>query len=180
MLVNNAGHFPDDGPFATQDLKRWWAGWEINVLGTANVTQKYLQARTPGQPATVLNVSSMAAHMRFPLVAWSGYNGSKMAAARIIESFRFEHPDVKFVNIHPGQIESDGFERSGAPLPPDGMTDGKMAAEFYAWAATSETDGLSGRFLWAEWDIDELKAKKAEILEKDLLLMTVDGFSKGF
>ncbi len=65
-------------------------------------------------------------------------------------------------------------------MPPGGMTDGGMTGKFYAWAATEETDGLSGRFLWAEWDIEELKAKKAEILEKDLLLLTVDGFDRGF
>ncbi|KAK0719364.1 hypothetical protein B0H67DRAFT_642727 [Lasiosphaeris hirsuta] len=180
VLINNAGHFPDTEPFIQQDLKSWWSGFEINILGTANVTQKFLQALAAspraggeaGERAVVLNVSSMAAHMRFPLVAWSGYNGSKMGQARIFESLRFEHPDVRFVNIHPGQIESDGFAASGAPLPPGGMTDGGMAGQFYAWAATKEADFLSGRFAWAEWDIEELKAKKGEILEKDLLLMT--------
>ncbi|KAK3353796.1 hypothetical protein B0T25DRAFT_581489 [Lasiosphaeria hispida] len=187
ILINNAGHFPDTAPFVKQDLKSWWSGFEINILGTANVTQKFLQALAAspragqtGEKAVVLNVSSMAAHMRFPLTAWSGYNGSKMGQARIFESLRFEHPDVRFINIHPGQIESDGFTASGAPLPPDGMTDGGMAGQFYAWAATKEADFLSGRFAWAEWDIEELKAKKDEILEKDLLLMTVDGFERGF
>jgi NADP-dependent 3-hydroxy acid dehydrogenase YdfG len=180
VLVNNAGHFPDDGPFITQDLRAWWSGFEINILGTATVTQKFLQAKTSGKSYIVINVSSMAAHMRFPLVAWSGYNGSKMGQARIFESLRFEHPDVRFLNIHPGQIDSDGFTRSGAPLPPDGMTDGKMAGQFYAWAATEEAAFLTGRFLWAEWDIEELKAKKDEILENDLLLTTIDGFNRGY
>ncbi len=181
ILVNNAGHFPDDGPFVTQDLKHWWSGFEINILGTAIVTQQYLRALASKTttPGVVLNVSSMAAHMRFPLTAWAGYNSSKLGGARIFESLRFEHPDVKFLNIHPGQIESDGFTRSGAPAPEE-MTDGSMAGKFFAWAATQESDGLSGRFLWAEWDIEELKAKKQEILDKDLLLFTVDGFTRGF
>ena len=180
ILVNNAGHFPDDGPFVEQDLKSWWSGFEINVLGTATVSQKFLQALGPGNKATVLNVSSMAAHMRFPLIGWSGYNGSKLAQARIFENIRFEHPDVRFINAHPGNIESDGFTRSGASAPPGGMTDGKLAGEFFAWLSTDEADFLSGRFVWAEWDIEELKAKKAEILEKDLLLTTIDGFTQGF
>ena len=60
------------------------------------------------------------------------------------------------------------------------MTDGKLAGQFFAWLATDEAAFLSGRFVWAEWDIEELKAKKDEILEKDLLLMTVDGFTRGF
>lgn len=180
ILVNNAGHFPDEGPFVEQNLKSWFSGFEINVLGTATVTQKFLQAKDRPKNAIVLNVSSMAAHMRFPLSGWSGYNGSKMGQARIFESLRFEHPDVRFINAHPGQVDSDGFTRSGAPLPPDGMTDGKLAGRFFAWLATDEAAFLSGRFVWAEWDIEELKAKKDEILEKDLLLMTVDGFTRGF
>ncbi|MCJ1340091.1 hypothetical protein MMC09_005385 [Bachmanniomyces sp. S44760] len=180
ILVNNAGQFPDDGPFVEQDLKSWWSAWETNVLGTATVSQKFLQALGPGKKAIVLNVSSMAAHMRFPLVGWSGYNGSKLAMARIFENIRFEHPDVRFVNVHPGNIESEGFTRSGASAPPGGMTDGKLTGEFFAWLSTDEADFLSGRFVWAEWDIEELKAKKEEILEKDLLLTTIDGFTKGY
>ena len=180
ILVNNAGHFPDEGPFVEQDLKNWWSGFEINILGTAIVTQKFLQTLGPGKKAIVLNVSSFAAHMRFPLIGWSGYNGSKMGQARIFENIRFEHPDVRFINIHPGTIESDGFSRSGAAAPPGGMTDGKLTGEFFAWASTDEAEFLSGRFAWAEWDIDELKAKKAEILEKDLLLTTIDGFTGGW
>lgn len=45
VLVNNAGVFPDDGLFLQQDLSKWWSGIATNVLGSANVTQKYLQAK---------------------------------------------------------------------------------------------------------------------------------------
>ncbi|KAF4332368.1 3-oxoacyl [Fusarium beomiforme] len=179
VLINNAGHFPDEGPFVTQDLNAWWSGFEINILGTAIVTQQYLKTKKSAG-GVVLNVSSMAAHMRFPLSGWSGYNGSKLGQARIFENIRFEHPDVRFVNIHPGNLESDGFTRSGASAPPDGMTDGTLTGQFFAWASTDQAGFLSGRFVWAEWDIEELKAKKDEILEKDLLLTTIDGFNKGF
>ena len=180
ILVNNAGYFPDEGPFVEQDLKNWWSGFEINVFGTAIVTQNFLQSLKPGQNAIVLNVSSFAAHMRFPLIGWSGYNGSKMAQARIFENIRFEHTDVRFVNIHPGCLDTDGFTRSGAPAPAGGMTDGKLTGEFFAWAATDEAEFLGGRFVWADWDVDELKGRKAEILEKDLLLTTIDGFTRGW
>jgi len=182
ILVNNAGIFPDDGPFINQDLKAWFAGFETNILGTAVVTQKYLQARAaaskPG--GIIINVSSFAAHMRFPLSGWSGYTSSKLGQMRIFEYLRFEHPDVRFINMHPGSVESDGYAKSGATEPPGGMTDGEVPAAFAAWLATDEADFLSGRFVWAEWDVEELKAKKDEILEKDLLLSTIDGLVKGF
>jgi NAD(P)-dependent dehydrogenase (short-subunit alcohol dehydrogenase family) len=180
VLVNNAGVFPDDGPFISQDLKRWWSGFETNILGTAVVTQKYLQAKGPTTPGIVLNCSTMAAHMRWPLHGWSGYNSSKLGAARIFETLRFEHPEVRFISIHPGKVESDGYTRSGAAEPPEGMTDGALAGQFFAWAATDEAEFLRDRFVWAEWDIAELEAKKDEIIEKDLLLITIDGFNRGF
>lgn len=179
ILVNNAGVFPDEGSFVRSNLTNWFSGFHVNVFGTANVTQKFLQAKSPQKSAIVLNVTSRAAHMRFPLVGWSGYSGSKMGQARIFENIRFEHPEVHFVNVHPGMIDSDGFVRSGAPIPPGGMTSGDLVGKFFAWLATPDADFLSGRFLWAEWDIEELKAKEKSILDNDLLLTTIDGLYKG-
>jgi NAD(P)-dependent dehydrogenase (short-subunit alcohol dehydrogenase family) len=185
ILVNNAGVFADDGPFIRQNLATWFSGFQVNVLGTATVTQKFLQARessssSSAAPAVVLTISSLAAHIRWPFIGWSGYNATKLAQVRVQEMLRFEHPDVRFINVHPGAIESDGFDKSGADMPPEEMTDGKVAGQFCAWVVTDEAAFLSGRFVWAEWDIDELKAKKDEILEKDLLLTTIDGLVKGF
>lgn len=186
VLINNAGVFPDEGSFISQDLKKWFNGFEVNVYGTAVVTQEYLKAREAAAvsekgDSVVLNVSSIAAYMRLPLLGWSGYNSSKTAQARIFETLRFEHPDVRFTSIHPGAVESDGFARSGAgaQIPSDQMTDGKLAGMFYAWAATDEAKFLSGRFAWANWDVDALKAREVEILDEDLLLLTIDGFVKG-
>lgn len=180
ILINNAGVFPDDGVFVKQDLKSWWYGFETNILGTAIVTQQYLKAKGNTASGIVLNCSTLAIHSRWPLLGWAGYNSSKLAQARIFETLRFEHPETRFLSIHPGQIESDGYSRSGAPEPEQGMTDGKLAGQFFAWAATEEAEFLKGRFVWAEWDIDDLKAKKDEIIEKDLLSITIDGFEKGF
>ncbi|KAJ4857413.1 short chain dehydrogenase domain-containing protein [Trichoderma breve] len=180
VLINNAGHFPDEGPFIKENLKSWWTGFEINILGTATVTQQFLRAKPKGKSAIVLNVSTLATHMRFPMQRWSGYTGSKLGQARIFEHIRFEHPEVRFINCHPGSIKSDGFAKSGALEPPTGMTDGKVAGQFFAWLASDEAEFLSGRFVWAEWDVDEFKAKKDQILKEDLLLTTIDGFVQGW
>jgi NAD(P)-dependent dehydrogenase (short-subunit alcohol dehydrogenase family) len=179
VLINNAGVFADNGPFVNNNLKQWWKGFETNILGTAVITQKYLIAKGRDTPGIVLNCSSIAAHFRFPLLGWSGYNSSKLGQARIFETLRFEHPEVRFISIHPGEIETDGFLSAGAEVKPV-MTDGDLAGHFFAWAATEEADFLRGRFVWAEWDIEELMKKKDEILEKDLLLITIDGFVKGY
>lgn len=60
------------------------------------------------------------------------------------------------------------------------MTDGKVAGQFFAWLASEEAGFSSGRFVLAEWDVDELKAKSEQILEEHLLLTTIDGFAQGW
>ena len=38
-----------------------------------------------------------------------------------------------------------------------------LPASFMVWAASKEAKFLNGRFAWANWDVDELKAAAAEI-----------------
>ena len=40
-----------------------------------------------------------------------------------------------------------------------------LPASFMVWAASKEAKFLNGRFVWANWDVDELKAAAAEIEE---------------
>lgn len=45
------------------------------------------------------------------------------------------------------------------------------------WLASSEADFLSGKWVWVNWDVDELKARKEEILTTDLLDTKLGGVS---
>ena len=38
-----------------------------------------------------------------------------------------------------------------------------LPASFNVWLASPEARFLKGRFLWANWDVDELKAQAKEI-----------------
>lgn len=40
-----------------------------------------------------------------------------------------------------------------------------LPADFSVWAASPEASWLHGRFVWANWDVDELKANP-EVLKK--------------
>lgn len=187
ILVNNAGYFADTKRFIDEDIKQWWSNFEINILGTAIVTKEYIKAvtKTDGlseagkqqqqQPPVVLNVSTVAAHFRVPLPAASGYVASKAGQLRFFEHLRFEHPEVRFINIHPGLVDTDGYTISGMSTPARGFTSGELVGQFFAWAATEDAAFLNGRFVWAEWDVEDLKAKRDEILAKDLLLFGMDG-----
>ena len=38
-----------------------------------------------------------------------------------------------------------------------------LSANFLVWAASAEAEFLKGKVLWSNWDVDELKARKAEL-----------------
>ncbi len=44
------------------------------------------------------------------------------------------------------------------------------------WLTTPAADFLRGRFTYANWDIDELVAKKADIVNNNELRLAVGGF----
>lgn len=169
VLVNNAGYLPAPANFATADLAEWWRGFEINVLGTATVTQAYLRHRAaqtpaPRGPGAVLTLNTFAAFSsRAP--ALSSYIASKTALARVLELAAFDVPasTARFVSINPGAVKTAMYYKSRldgvADIP---STDPRLAAEFIVWAASEEAAFLNGRFVWVSWDVDEFVAKRGD------------------
>lgn len=44
-------------------------------------------------------------------------------------------------------------------------------------SATPEAEFLSGRLVWANWDVEELLERRTEITQKDLLNMHLAGWT---
>ena len=53
-----------------------------------------------------------------------------------------------------------------------------LAADFLVWAASEEAAFLRGKFVFATWDVEELKAKKGEIEQSGELTMALSGFPR--
>lgn len=47
-----------------------------------------------------------------------------------------------------------------------------MPGDFAVWLASPEADFLNGKFVWAQWDVDELIGMKKRIKEEPMLLTT--------
>ena len=41
------------------------------------------------------------------------------------------------------------------------------------WAASPEADFMRGKILWANWDVEELKAREDEIRKTDMLTLNL-------
>lgn len=81
---------------------------------------------------------------------------------------------ARFVSVHPGAVESAMNVKSGLKgLIPE--THLQLAAEFIVWVASKEAAFLNGRFVWVNWDVDELIARKEDILKNGLLVTTLRG-----
>ena len=51
-----------------------------------------------------------------------------------------------------------------------------LPATFYVWLASTEAKFLKGKFLWSNWDVDELKARSKEIEETQQLNIDLVGW----
>ena len=58
------------------------------------------------------------------------------------------------------------------------IDDAQLAGDFTVWAASKEAKFLKGKFVWVNWDVEELKAKRNEIETTDLLTIGLEGFSR--
>lgn len=119
VVVANAGYLPAVEPIAaasgegdTDFTEDWWKSWEVNVKGLFLLARQFLaSARGPG--AVFVNISAGAAHINPTLTHFSAYSGSKIGAARVVETLQLENPDFRFYNVHPGIVASDMLTKSG-------------------------------------------------------------------
>ena len=51
-----------------------------------------------------------------------------------------------------------------------------LPAGFMVWHASPESRFLKGKYLWANWDVDELKARKEEIEGSNFLELGLIGW----
>lgn len=119
IVVANAGYLPTVGPIAAGAVgegagdftEDWWRSWEVNVKGLFLLARQFLASARPG--GVFVNISAAAAHINPTLPGFSGYSGSKLGAARLIETLQLENPGLRFYNVHPGVVESDMLTKSG-------------------------------------------------------------------
>ncbi|PVH80795.1 NAD(P)-binding protein [Cadophora sp. DSE1049] len=182
ILVANAGYLNRPSSILDADSDNWWTHLEVNVRGTFNTIRAFMPFSRSEvvngatlSKATILNISSGSGHLPTikPLGGMSAYAASKIAGAKMIEYLGSEVPGLKVVNVQPGSIASEMSSAKDGEFVYD---DPKLPGDFCVWLASSEADFLHGRFVWVNWDVDELKARAAEIESKpEELTMALQG-----
>ncbi|KAF5679852.1 reductase, partial [Fusarium denticulatum] len=170
VFIANAGMLPKAGPVYGYDEAQLRQGLEINVIGVFNSLQAFIPLAA--QVAKIIYVGSGIGHWA-PMAEVPGvfsYAAAKAAALKMVDYFAFENPHIHVVSIQPGIIATG--------INPDlsiGFDTVELPAHFMVWLASKEAEFLKSKFVWANWDAQELLARAKEIESAMLLRVTLNG-----
>ncbi|KAK3719741.1 hypothetical protein LTR37_004278 [Vermiconidia calcicola] len=177
VLVNNAGGLRGIGNLTDVDIDEFMEAFEINVRGPLTVLQTFLRANrehSPDSSRTVINLPSGAAHIPFAPTA-AAYGTSKLANAKITEYVHHENPSWNVFNMQPGVVKTALAAQSGRKA----EDEPELPAGFAVWlVAHPRARELNGKFMWANWDVNELVERSEQIRERDLLTLTLKGWAE--
>lgn len=157
VLALAAAYAQEAGPLSQAPLDGMENSFNINVIGNWNLVKSVVNARTDKtKQCIVINVSSMAAYAPFP--GQGIYSSSKAAFTQVITEFSkdYDQSEVRFVSYHPGAVYTDMASEHFDKSIFDAWEDVKLSGQFAVWLASPEAGFVNGRFVWAQWDVDEL------------------------
>lgn len=140
ILVNCAAIQGPVGAFGEVDLATWNEAMQVNFLAPVALCQWAIRCGV----RKIINISGGGAAKFRP--CYSAYASAKTALVRFSEILAHEYPDVDINCVAPGDLGPMGSDHEGHNY------DLINAAQLCLYLASSESDGLTGRFVSAVWD----------------------------
>ncbi|OIW22667.1 oxidoreductase [Coniochaeta ligniaria NRRL 30616] len=169
VLVSGAAMIGPQDPIDALDGDKFVDAIQRNLLGSLFVAQGFL--RYASTNAVAIEITSCTAHVNFG-PGFVAYSAAKLAVFRLWDSLAFSNPGLHVFHVHPG-VEAGGVKASGFE---DHVS---LPGSFNVWLASPEARFLEGKFLWANWDVDELKERSQEIQTSTQLSITLVGWPFG-
>ncbi|GKT45449.1 short chain dehydrogenase citE [Colletotrichum spaethianum] len=160
VLVLNAAKISADGPILTLGREEVWSSFTMNVRSLLDVSERfYKQKNGEGRQKFLVNVSTEAIHNFLKSGPWPAYSVSKNAGTILIQMIAkdTQPEEMQVINFHPGVVRTSVFISAGVPEDFYPFDDVTLAGNYAVWAASEEARFLHGRFVWAKWDVEELK-----------------------
>jgi NADP-dependent 3-hydroxy acid dehydrogenase YdfG len=109
VLVNNAGGAVGADEVADASPDDWRRMFDINVVGTMNVTRALLPAMVASGDAVLVNMGSTAGRVVYE--TGGGYTAAKHALAAMTETLRLEllGKPIRITEIAPGMVATEEF-----------------------------------------------------------------------
>jgi NAD(P)-dependent dehydrogenase (short-subunit alcohol dehydrogenase family) len=179
VVVNNAAHQEPYSSILDADPDTYWKTWEVNVHGLFNMTRAFLPMqlatrKNHGGLATMINVSSSGAlSVR---KGGASYRTSKLAVLRWTEALNEEHGEDGLVAfcVNPGAIKTQMTVNEPEELRNKLPHKPEIAGDTIAWLAGGRREWLGGRYVSCPWDMEELTARKDEIVAGDKLKLRMN------
>lgn len=146
--------------------------WEINRKGNYLLIRSFFRLLPgPGTPATIVNINSWQAFFVVPPLG--AYFMSKFMLDSLATYVAAEYPIVTAVSMHPELVPTDMLREPFRSLfnqdSPE-LVDGTAV-----WLCQEKANSISGRFVAANWNVEDLVDRKEEVLKDDLLKLTLKG-----
>jgi NAD(P)-dependent dehydrogenase (short-subunit alcohol dehydrogenase family) len=145
VLINNAG-YGLVGPLEELSIQEFKEQFETNVFGVIRVIQEILPIMRKQRHGTIVNISSVAGRIGFPLT--SAYVSSKFALEGLSESMAYEIEPfgIKVILIEPGVIKTnfDGNLKIGKKVSTTATTNNRNSP--YADITEKRIAGFKPRF----------------------------------
>lgn len=189
VLINNSGASSPPAPLRDADPKSWWKDFvrfgaensclctetltqEVNVLGTFLISRGFLRLVGTEKQATIVTVASHSSFMDIP--GYSSYIHSKLLTFQLSHHLAFENTNITSIAMHPGVLVTPMLDETSffVPYAGDSIT---LAGATVVYLATKQAQWLTGRYVLANWDVEELKAREEEILKNNDLVVGLKG-----
>ncbi|KAI1501008.1 hypothetical protein F5X99DRAFT_384138 [Biscogniauxia marginata] len=169
VLICNAGYLKNWLPVADSDPTDWWRTWEVNVKGSYLCAKYFIPLLLKSNIKTCVLTSSYGSMAL--IFGASAYQASKFAMVRLAQFIASDYKDQGLVcfSIHPGAVKTElafNMPESEHKILVD---EPQLPADSIVWLCKENRPWTSGRFLSVKWDMEELEAKKDEIVKGDLL-----------
>jgi NAD(P)-dependent dehydrogenase (short-subunit alcohol dehydrogenase family) len=186
ILMNNAGSFHSIGPVTEANPQLWWRDVTINLFGVFLCCRTVIEGMLARGSGRILNMIGGGTAAPFPY--GSGYASSKAAVMRFTECLSMEVADtpVKVFAMGPGlvrtamtelQLDTEAGKKwmgriadmfaTGRDVPPE------RAAGLAVALASGRCDELAGRMFNVTDDLEQVLARKDDILERDLKTLRI-------
>ena len=167
ILVLNAAYIHDFGPTVQLQEEQMQESFDTNVIAQWRLVKAFMDLPTPSSGTkTVINISTAGIHLALPHQA--AYISSKAAFVQLCQHLASEHTPkdgFRIFSMHPGAIYTPAVAKNMGRH--DVLwEDINLPANFCLWLSSGRADFLHGKFVWAQWDVDELVALRERIVNE--------------
>ena len=169
VVIANAGAVNPLEKVADVDVDTWWHVWEVNLRGVHNAVTAFIRSQDdPKNPVgTIINVNSGLAGMLHPRNA--AYSISKFAANRYMEYVELDYPTLRAFTLLPGVVKTDMLYDDYDVYAQD---EPELTGALALYLAQDRADFLKGSLTSVNWDVQEMEARKEDVVKKGLLKTT--------